>query len=273
MIRASCEVIVLTASSAGYQAIQRFLHKPQELVHASGTIYSWGTCSGTQRTWRVAVAQIGSGGTQAAIEAEKAMHFFQAQIALFVGIANGRNNVQPGDVVVATKIYAYESGKDGLVFEPRPELWRTSYALEQRARREALDTTWLARLEGASPEPAPHVHLGPLAAGAQIITSTRSQAARLLTATYGDTLAVEMEGHGFLQAVRANHTVHGLVICGVAHQLDEKTAIEDAGWQRTAVQHAAAFAFQVLGAFSLPVDTARTGDSHGHREQKRPQNG
>lgn len=261
MARISCEVIVLTASLAEYQAVQHFLQEPQELVHPSGTIYAWGTFPGTKRVWHVAVAQSGSGETQAAVEAEKAIHFFQARVALFVGVARGRNGVQSGDVVVATRIYAYESGKEGLVFEPRPQLWRASYALEQRARREALDSTWLLRLERASPEPAPHVHLGSLAAGAQVITSKHARVARLLSATYGDTLAVEMAGHGFLQAVRANHAVHGLVICGIAHQMDEKRASDDPSWQRRAAQHAAAFAFQVLGAFSLPADESRARQS------------
>jgi nucleoside phosphorylase len=118
-----------------------------------------------KRRWSVVVAQVGLGGTQAAIEAEKAISFFSAQIALFVGIAGGRKDVQLGEIVVATKIYAYESGKDGEHFEPRPELWRPSHALEQRARSEALGEAWLARLGGAKPTTIPHVHLGPLVNG------------------------------------------------------------------------------------------------------------
>ena len=35
------------------------------------------------------------------------------------------------------KIHAYEYGKDGATFEPRPEQWKASYALSQRAQAEA----------------------------------------------------------------------------------------------------------------------------------------
>lgn len=167
------EVIVLTALPGEYEAVLRFLNNPQEIVHPSGTIYAQGTFPGKQRTWRVAVAQIGTGGTQAAVEAAKALSFFPAQIALFVGIAGGRKDVQLGDVVVATKIYAYESGKAGAVFEPRPELWHTSHALDQRARHEAYDSAWLTQLDEAPSDPAPRVHLGPLAAGATVLASTQ----------------------------------------------------------------------------------------------------
>src|SRR5947209_1764335 len=106
-----CEVLILTASASAFRAVTAHLQDTEELVHPSGTIYCWGTFPGKHQLWRVASAQIEVGGTQAGIEAERALTFFQARIALFVGTAGGLKDVQLGDVVVATKIYAYESGK------------------------------------------------------------------------------------------------------------------------------------------------------------------
>jgi tetratricopeptide (TPR) repeat protein/nucleoside phosphorylase len=248
----SCEVIILTALPIERQAVLRYLQEPQEVIHPSGTIYHQGCFAGTHRSWNVAVAEIGMGGVAAALEAEKAISFFQARIAFFVGIAGGLKDVRRGDVVVATKVYAYESGKATQRFEPRPELEYSSHALQQRARDEARQDRWLARLDSSHPDATPRVFIGALAAGEKVLASTRSSLSRLLKKTYGDALAIEMEGHGFLHTIRLNPTVHGLVIRGISDLIDDKPVADAAGWQQVAAQHAAAFAFQVLATFTLP---------------------
>src|SRR5581483_2976332 len=253
------EVVVLTALSIEFQAVVRHLQDVQEVVHPSGTIYHQGTFAGTHRTWRVAVAEIGMGGTATAVEAEKAIGFFHPQIALFVGVAGGLKDVQRGDVVVATKIYAYEAGKAGSHFEPRPSLGYSSHALEQRARAEAHGKEWLARLQGDKPDPTPQVFIGAIAAGEKVLSSKQSSLACLLKHTYGDALAIEMEGHGFLHAVRVNHAVHGLVIRGISDLVEDKAEADAAGTQAVAAQHAAAFAFEVLARFMLPASDSGSG--------------
>ena len=76
------------------------------------------------------------GGIPAALEVEKALTFFSAPIALFVGVAGGLKDVQRGDVVAATKIYAYEAGKAAQRFEPRRNsvtpamLWSSAHGLK-----------------------------------------------------------------------------------------------------------------------------------------------
>ena len=122
----------------------------------------------------MAVAEIGIGGTNAAAETERALSYFQPAFAFFVGVAGGLKNVKLGDVVAATKVYAYESGKDAQIFEPRPEVWTVSYALEQRAKAVAGDLAWLKRLPEPSPDPAPLVLVGAIAAGEKVITSEQT---------------------------------------------------------------------------------------------------
>ena len=247
-----CDVIILTALPVECKAVLHHLQDPQEIVHESGTIYYAGPFTGLHRIWQVAVAEIGMGGIAAALEAEKAISFFHAKVALVVGIAGGIKDVQIGDVVAATKIYAYESGKAGQRFEPRPDLGHSSHALEQRARAEAHSNEWLALLEEDQPERVPQVHLGALAGGEKVLASMQSDVARLLRGTYGDTLAIEMEGHGFLHAVRVNQQVYGLVIRGISDLIDEKAEADASGAQQVAARHAAAFAFQILAKFTLP---------------------
>src|SRR5439155_26940210 len=125
------------------------------------------------------------------------------------------------------------------------EAWRASHALEQRARAEARNDQWLTFLGSTCPDPAPQVHLGALAAGEKVLASTQSNLFRLLKTTYSDALAAEMEGHGFLAAVHANHSVHALVIRGISDLIDGKSTSDATGSQTVAAKHAAAFAFQI----------------------------
>src|SRR5260370_21450873 len=192
-ISSGSEVVILAALELEWQAIRDYLKNLEEIVHHQGTIYHRGTFAGNSRIWRIAVAEIGMGGTGAASETERAINYFHPEITFFVGIAGGLKDVQIGDVVAATKVYGYESGKAAKRFEPRPEVWRASHALEQRARAEARNTGWLARLGAKAPDPAPKVFIGALAAGEKVVSSKQSETYQLLKAIYGDALAVEME--------------------------------------------------------------------------------
>src|SRR5260370_15504663 len=167
-----CEVIILTALPEEFRAVVAHPQGMQEVVHPeTGTIYQQGNFPGKQGTWHVAVAQIGMGGLSAASETERASNLFHPRVMLFVGIAGGLKDVRHGDVVVATKVYAYESGKAEAQFKPRPELCHASYALKERAKAEANNDEWLARLNGQRPDPAPPTLLVPLAAREKVLST------------------------------------------------------------------------------------------------------
>lgn len=248
----TCDVIILTALRIEFQAVHSHLKKSREITHPEGTIYQYGTFQSEQRTWQVALVEIGMGGQRAALETERALNFFQPELAFFVGIAGGLKDVELGDVVVASKIYGYEAGKAGHQFQPRPEVWHADDALMHRARAEARETRWLARLGPVQPIPAPRVFVAPLAAGEKVVASRHADTYRLLQETYQDALAVEMEGHGFSQAVHAHFSVRGLVIRGISDLIEQKIEADASGSQERAAYYAAAFAFEVLAHFTLP---------------------
>ena len=240
-------LLILTALPVEYNAVRGFLTEINEETHKFGTVYERGNFRDSIGTvWEVALVEIGVGNVNAAVEAERAIAHFNPSISFLVGVAGGLKDVAIGDVVVARKIYGYESGKAQDDFKPRPEVFQSSYRMVQRASAEAKRADWLERLgDGTFAEP-PKVHLGAIAAGEKVVASTRSSTYQFLRSVYSDALAVEMEGRGFLQATHASQPIEALVIRGISDLIDKKSEADAHGSQAVAARHASAFAFEVL---------------------------
>src|SRR5260370_42585957 len=122
-----CQVIILTALPVEFRAVVAHLQETQEIVHPQGTIYRVGSFVGNHGPLRVAVAQIGMGGGSAAVETERAIHFFRPHLSLFVGIAGVLKEVWLGDFLSATKYYAYGPAQAGQSLCPSPEAGAASF--------------------------------------------------------------------------------------------------------------------------------------------------
>ena len=245
--------VILTALSIEYLAVRQHLTNLQEETH-KGTIYERGSFTAQGQDWEVGIVEIGAGNSGAAVAAERAIAYFTPDVILFVGVAGGIKDVTLGDVVASTKIYGYESGKAEETFKPRPEIGLAAYGLEQRARAAARSGDWLKRISAI--EPIPRVFVAPIAAGEKVIGSTKSEVYQFLRSNYGDAVAVEMEGFGFLEAARANQRVSAIVIRGISDLIDGKAQADGRGSQEIASRHASAFAFEILAKFQ--VDSATT---------------
>lgn len=231
--------MILTALPEEFVAVRGHLADVREETHAMGTVYNRGIL-GRESDWDILLVEVGPGNDGAAMEAERAISYFAPEVAVFVGIAGGIKDVSIGDVVVATKVYGYESGKDGVSgFEARPDVGQSSYALVQRARA-------VSRLAGLI---RGKVRVGPIAAGQKVLAFTQSATAQFLRSHYGDVLAVEMEGRGFLTAAHANQSVQALVVRGISDLLDGKLEADKRGSQEVAASNAAVVSLTVLSEF------------------------
>lgn len=247
----SCAVI-LTALPVEYLAVRTPLSDLREEMHPQGTIYERGTFTANGHTWEVGIAEVGAGNAGAAVEAERAIAYFKPDILLFVGIAGGIKDVAIGDVVAATDVYSYESGKagDGQEFAVRPKAGKSSYAIIQRAKAEARKGDWLQRISPTVTR-KPKVHIAPIAAGEKVIASRESDLFQFIRENYNDAIAVEMEGFGFLSAAFAYPEIKAIVIRGISDLIKDKNKADpEAGTeeerQERASLHATAFSLEVL---------------------------
>lgn len=253
------KVVVLTAIPSEFKAVCAHLRSPYEERHEMGDVYKRGLFDGEEGTWDVLVVETGPGNRDAAWSTERALQYFAPNVAFFVGVAGGLRDVAVGDVVAATKVYGYESGKASASFEPRPEFSRGSHALESRAKAVVDAGQWRSRIRGRDVAHSPRAVAKPIASGEKVVADTRSELNQFLQNQFGDAVAVEMEGLGFLNAARARN-VEALVIRGISDGIDGKAESDAKGSQELAASHASAFAFEVLSKFS--ASKATTSGAH-----------
>ncbi|MGY6658582.1 5'-methylthioadenosine/S-adenosylhomocysteine nucleosidase [Amycolatopsis sp. TRM77291] len=240
-------IVVLTALDVEYAAVRALLRDPELKPHPAGTLFEVGRTPDGQGM--LALARTGQGNQAGAILTERAIATFAPLALLFVGVAGAlHDDLEPGDVVVATKVYGYHSGKeeDG-GFLARPQAWEASYGLEELARHVARVGSWPSLTPHSPDRLSPQVHFKPVAAGEVVLNSRTTSLAAQLHTTYNDAAAIEMESAGVAKAGHLNHNIPLLAIRGISDKADgNKNAADQAGGQPIASANAAAFALALV---------------------------
>lgn len=238
-------IVVLTALELEHRSIRQWLGRCRRVDHPSGTIFTVGRPPAGRG--RIALAVTGAGNNAAAVLAERAIAMFRPRALLFVGVAGAlRDDIDLGDVVVATKVYAYHGGtmRSG-GFQARPRSWEAPHHLDQLARHVSRSDAWTGLLPPTAGRP--RVHFQPIAAGEVVLNARDDPLSAQLRQTYGDAVAIEMESAGIAQAAHLNGALPVLTVRGISDKADgRKHAADDQGWQPAAADRAAAFALAVV---------------------------
>jgi nucleoside phosphorylase len=235
------KILFVTALQLEFDAVKSYLTDAKPVKHPeTGSYYGTGVFIENGTSCEVFIVEAGAGNSRSAEETSRAISFFKPDYVFFVGVAGGIKDVTLGDVVASTKVIGYEMGKADEVFKPRPDVFQSSYQLEQLAKFTKREAQWNSKLDAN-----PNSFVAPIAAGEKVVSSTRTETYKQLKANVSDALAVEMEGAGFLQAVRV-HSSEGIVIRGISDLLEHKEAADNSGSQPIAANNAAAFAFQMV---------------------------
>lgn len=259
-------VVVLTALEVEYAAVRALLGNRRITSHPSGTRFEVGEPPHGRGT--IVLALTGQGNQAAAVLTERAIATFAPSALVFVGIAGAlHDDIGLGDIIVATKVYAYHGGRDeDGGFHARPQAWEIPHQLDQIARHVAREGEWTTLLRSA-PQDWPPVHFRPIAAGEVVLNSTTTPLARQLRTNYDDAAAVERESAGVAKAGHLNRGLPVVTIRGISDEADgDKRVTGEAGWQFVAAARAAAFALAL--AVEIPAaqpGTVTTGMSWPYR--------
>ena len=271
-------VVILTSRQFEYLAVRTHVQvHTSDIEEHTGTVYELGSFASesNEDAWDVILAEIDTGGPDAAVEAERAIRRYAPSLILFVGVAGGLETVHAGDVVVATKVYGYESGVVGEIFKSMPEVGNSSYRMQHRAKYVARMQTWQRRVGQTLPNPLPVAYVGPTAAGEKVLASKRTNLYTSLHEHYNDVLAVELGGHGFLKATHAHPDVYALIIRGIDGLISAKGYNYTQETQNNAARHATAFAFEILASLSndpifQKVKLNRQQEQPGEKKEQSP---
>jgi nucleoside phosphorylase len=245
----SPSVVILTPLNLEYRAVRVHLKEPRKVWHPDGTAAEIGTVSGVP--WPVAVVVMGEGTYTASTMAERVSKWLKPRALFLVGVAGGlKDDINLGDVVVATLVYGYHSGKEtDSGFETRPRSWPTSHRMVQAARHAEVAGVWADGLPAL-----PSVHFKPIASGDVVLNSRTSPLAVQLQDDYNDAVAIEMESTGVVCAAQLNETLPVLTVRGISDKADDRKQVNDAaGLQPAAAAHAAAFTMAILRELSAAM--------------------
>ncbi|MFD4602244.1 nucleosidase [Streptomyces sp. NPDC058464] len=245
---------VITTVPAEYESMRSHLPNLRDRIAGDhGLRIEVGALPGSG--WQVALAESGEFGAPFAPLVNDIVHALHPDALLFVGIAGGlEEGLRIGDVVVATRVYAFRGGKltpEG--FYARPQSWHPSHRMLQAARYALHDT--------------PRVFFKAIAAGDVVINSQQSSLLSQLKRHYNDAAAIEMEGAGMAHAGHLTAGVETLTIRGISDVANTAKDFEiHGGAQQYAAARAAEVAVAVLRKFDpLPdqsVDEAHYGGDH-----------
>ncbi|MFF4574984.1 hypothetical protein [Streptomyces sp. NPDC001410] len=274
---------MLTALRLEYMAVRAHLTDPERLDHddGGGMIVEVGAVEGVP--WRIAVAWIGPGTLGAAALTERINSWLKPDALFVTGVAGGlKDDIDIGDVVVATKVVDYSGGKESTEgFHGHAHTWDTALRLQQTAHFALLTDDWMQRVPaGHRPATAPNVHFKPIAAGNVVLNASDSPTARRLRKHYQDAAAIEMEGSGAAHAAHLSERLPILIIRGISDRADgTKGPDSDRHTQPLAARHAAAATIATIAQLPPPGRSNESGNgdpgdvdnshkSHGvHRSQ------
>ncbi|MFG2133656.1 VWA domain-containing protein [Streptomyces sp. NPDC048751] len=252
-------VVILTALPVEYAAVRAHLTDVVRREDDYGTVFDCGRLADTGLV--AAVALIGEGNENAALITGQAYNLFGPRALLFVGVAGALSeDLEIGDVVVATRIYAYHGAKmNPGASLARPRAWDASWRLLQAAYR-------------ATHEPDVTVHYKPIAAGEVVLNDRASNLSEHLEKNYNDAVAIEMESAGVARAAHVSGRLDTLTIRCISDKADGRKREADArGTQRLAASRAATIAVAVLREFAKSVVTRQhTGHDYDRATSAQP---
>lgn len=240
---ASTDIVILTPIELEYTILRSLISDAQPVKGPSGRYHEQGSLSNRLAPLSAAIVLGSSKTTDIALVTKRIIDDLNPKVLILAGIAGGVKDVSIGDVVIASKAYGYESGKESeRGFLSRPEVLPFDDELTDYARLIARRTPWQST-ESAAPF---SVTIGPIASGDKLIATNKGQVSDRLFMHYNDTVALEMEAIGFAKAAVSHRKLRAMNIRGVSDLLNDKSLTDGQGGQRLALSNLKIFLQEFL---------------------------
>ncbi len=246
----STTLLVMTALPQEYKAIRSAFGAISWKAQSHDSQLEVGETEFGGNPWRVLLVESGRGNHPAALSVHQLLAAQSPDYLLFVGIGGGLKDVSIGDVVVSSKIYAYETGaEEATKFGARPEASVPASRLIDVARRTAR-TNWPKDGKRFGKRD-PSACVEPIASGEKVAKTRRGKTYHLVRRNYNDAYAIDMEGAGVLYACNRLGFKHFLMIRGINDLCRGKGKAELRGSTSVAAANAAAYCVSLCKELAL----------------------
>lgn len=243
----SVDVLLLCAVQVEWDSLKSLLTSP-----VSDTVLTDPALRGrieySGRTMTAALVEVGMGSMPSGQATLQAVERYRPRLVVFVGIAGGIKDVRIGDVVIADKVYYYESGKlvDG-TFQGRSDTRLVPANLKGIARK----------LRSSFQPDKFRVFTGAIASGEKVVADVGADELARIRSQCGDALALEMEGSAVLSAIdRAEVNPDYFLVRGVSDLIAGKSATDAGGGQQSASENAKAVALKLIIAWDVVAEVS-----------------
>lgn len=236
------DVVILCPVEVEFKIIQRILENPTS-KQIQKVCFDYGRMKTPSYSWTIAVIEPDLNVNSFGVKVAEVINALRPKYVFLAGIAGGIKDAKIGDIVIGTKSYLYEGGKEtpeGFVSRPRV-VENQSFELLTLAKRLSREI----KIIGG------RFHFGAIASGNKVLANKDSRSVEIIKKHYNDTQAIEMEAYEFsLVASRCN--VPYLNIRGISDLIDGKAQSDSEGHQEIASKKVAKFLSQFIPHLPVP---------------------
>jgi len=260
------DIAIICPVEVEFQIIRKILSHPRSVTTKQHNLsFDFGQVAGDHFIWNIAVIEPELNCCSFELKTNDVIQTLKPKYVFLAGVAGGIKDVAIGDIVISTKAYGYESGKETKEgFKSRPKVKENeSKMLLTLARR-------ITRMQETDPDlefSHQQVHFGAIASGEKVVAATISETYKIIKDHYNDSLAIEMEAYAFA-LVAGREKISYLNIRGISDLIDGKSKADQAGSQQNAAQNVAIFLKTLIR--QLPLSEQTTNHSLNVHVAKKP---
>ena len=238
------DIVILCPIEVEFKFIRKILkNSNSHFIRQDKLAFDLGQMDGLDFIWNVAVIGPNGDAKSFEIKTHEALRVLKPKYILLAGVAGGIKDVKIGDILIGTKAYGYESGKEtNEGFVARPDAITNDseqlLALARKICREIEEDTL-------------KIYFGSIASGKKVIGTTKSGIYEIIKRHYNDSLGVEKEAFVFASRAREFKTAYLNIRC-ISDMLDGKAQSDAEGNQDKASKKIAWFLKRFIA--NLPLD-------------------